>query len=192
MQLDLAYHEAWLRLGACGFANRAHFFAAAAEAMRVQAAESAGKLKEAKGWDSFLLMLALISVNLGLINLLPIPVLDGGHLMVFAAETVLRRPLPERVAGIDLFQRLHVDPASCSIVRYTSTRPYVLATNTHEGDLSWLAAKPATRGRGRRSKSRSSGSTAPSPSRRRTSSGCARRRKRDPSAMCWCAAKEPA
>ncbi|ACY12992.1 RIP metalloprotease RseP [Haliangium ochraceum] len=46
-----------------------------------------------KGWDSFLLMLALISVNLGLINLLPVPVLDGGHLVVFAAEAVRKRPL---------------------------------------------------------------------------------------------------
>jgi probable phosphomutase (TIGR03848 family) len=44
---------------------------------------------------------------------------------------------------LDLFQRLHVDPASVSIIRYTSTRPYVLATNTHSGDLSWLAPKPA-------------------------------------------------
>ena len=49
-----------------------------------------------KGWDSFLLMLALISVNLGLINLLPVPVLDGGHLMVFVAEAVRRRPLSAR------------------------------------------------------------------------------------------------
>lgn len=59
-----------------------------------------------KGWDSFLLMLALISVNLGLINLLPIPVLDGGHLVVFAVESVIRRPLPlrarERVQYIGL------------------------------------------------------------------------------------------
>ncbi|WP_428265232.1 RIP metalloprotease RseP [Haliangium sp.] len=46
-----------------------------------------------KGWDSFLLMLALISVNLGLINLLPVPVLDGGHLVVFLAEGVRQRPL---------------------------------------------------------------------------------------------------
>jgi probable phosphomutase (TIGR03848 family) len=48
---------------------------------------------------------------------------------------------------LDLFQRLHVDPASCSIVRYTATRPYVLATNTHDGDLSWLAPKPGRRRR---------------------------------------------
>ena len=46
-----------------------------------------------QGWDSFLLMLALISINLGLINLLPIPMLDGGHLLVFAIEAVRRRPL---------------------------------------------------------------------------------------------------
>src|SRR3954465_7533658 len=46
---------------------------------------------------------------------------------------------------LDLFQRLHVDPATISIVRYTSTRPYVLATNTHAGDLAWLAPPPAGR-----------------------------------------------
>ncbi len=46
-----------------------------------------------QGWDSFLLMLALISVNLGLINLLPIPMLDGGHLLVFAVEGARRRQL---------------------------------------------------------------------------------------------------
>ncbi len=46
-----------------------------------------------QGWDSFLLMLALISVNLGLINLLPIPMLDGGHLLVFAIEGARRRPI---------------------------------------------------------------------------------------------------
>jgi regulator of sigma E protease len=46
-----------------------------------------------QGWDSFLLMLALISVNFGLINLLPIPIVDGGHVLVFALEAVRRRPL---------------------------------------------------------------------------------------------------
>lgn len=48
---------------------------------------------------------------------------------------------------LDLFQRITADPASVSVVRYTATRPFVLATNTHAGDLSWLAQKP----RGRRS-----------------------------------------
>jgi probable phosphomutase (TIGR03848 family) len=48
---------------------------------------------------------------------------------------------------LDLFQRLNVDPASMSIIRYTSARPYVLATNTHEGDLAWLVPKPGRRAR---------------------------------------------
>ena len=39
---------------------------------------------------------------------------------------------------LDLFQRIQVDPASISIVRYTPARPYVLAMNTHAGDLGWL------------------------------------------------------
>ena len=50
-----------------------------------------------QGWDSFLLMLALISINLGLINLLPIPMLDGGHLLVFALEAARRRLLSTRI-----------------------------------------------------------------------------------------------
>ena len=47
---------------------------------------------------------------------------------------------------LDLFQRIHVDPASVSIIRYTGTRPYVLASNTHAGDLSWLAPPPPRKG----------------------------------------------
>ncbi len=47
---------------------------------------------------------------------------------------------------LDLFQRINVDPASASIIRYTSARPYVVATNTHAGDLSWMRAKPADDG----------------------------------------------
>ena len=51
---------------------------------------------------------------------------------------------------LDLFQRLHVDPASVSVIRYTGTRPYVLATNTHAGDLSWLAPPRPRRSRANR------------------------------------------
>ncbi|MEO7033596.1 MAG: RIP metalloprotease RseP, partial [Polyangiaceae bacterium] len=50
-----------------------------------------------KGADHFIWVMALISINLGLFNLLPIPVLDGGHLLFFAIESVLRRPLPLRM-----------------------------------------------------------------------------------------------
>jgi regulator of sigma E protease len=49
-----------------------------------------------RGWESFLLMMALISVNLGLINLLPVPMLDGGHVLVFAIEAIRRKPLSMR------------------------------------------------------------------------------------------------
>jgi probable phosphomutase (TIGR03848 family) len=43
---------------------------------------------------------------------------------------------------LDLFQRIHVDPASISVIRYGADRPYVLASNTHDGDLSWLVPPP--------------------------------------------------
>ena len=48
----------------------------------------------AKGPAYFLWAMALISVNLGLINLLPIPVLDGGHLAFFLVEWARKKPLP--------------------------------------------------------------------------------------------------
>ncbi|MBD1564940.1 sigma E protease regulator RseP [Vibrio sp. SA48] len=45
----------------------------------------------------FLGFLALISVNLGIINLVPLPMLDGGHLLFFVIEAIIRRPVPEKV-----------------------------------------------------------------------------------------------
>lgn len=47
---------------------------------------------------------------------------------------------------LDQFQRIHVDPASVSVVRYTETRPFVLRTNDVGGDLAGFAA-PRRRGR---------------------------------------------
>ena len=49
------------------------------------------------GFVPYLELLALLSISLGVLNLLPIPVLDGGHLLYIAGEAVLGRPLPERV-----------------------------------------------------------------------------------------------
>jgi len=43
---------------------------------------------------------------------------------------------------LDLFQRINVNPASASIVRYSVTRPDVVAINTDAGDLSWLRGQP--------------------------------------------------
>jgi probable phosphomutase (TIGR03848 family) len=51
---------------------------------------------------------------------------------------------------LDLFQRIQVDPASISVIRYTDARPYVLSSNTHEGDLSWLAPAPVGKERRKR------------------------------------------
>ena len=47
-----------------------------------------------QGLLSFLLIMALISLNLGFLNLLPIPLLDGGHILFFTIEGILGRPLP--------------------------------------------------------------------------------------------------
>ncbi|WP_323801103.1 RIP metalloprotease RseP [Parasphingorhabdus sp.] len=49
------------------------------------------------GLESFILFVALISINLGFINLLPIPMLDGGHLMFYAIEAVRRKPASAKV-----------------------------------------------------------------------------------------------
>ncbi len=45
------------------------------------------------GIDAFVFLIALVSINLGFINLLPVPMLDGGHLMFYAIEAVRRRPV---------------------------------------------------------------------------------------------------
>jgi regulator of sigma E protease len=48
------------------------------------------------GWFAYLSFLALISISLGVLNLLPVPVLDGGHLVYYALEAARGRPLSER------------------------------------------------------------------------------------------------
>jgi regulator of sigma E protease len=56
------------------------------------------------GWISYLTFLSLISISLGVLNLLPIPLLDGGHLMYYAIELVKGRPVSER--AMELGQRV--------------------------------------------------------------------------------------
>ena len=48
-------------------------------------------------FESFLYLLAFISLQLGILNLLPIPVLDGGHLLILGIESVMRRDMSEKV-----------------------------------------------------------------------------------------------
>lgn len=52
------------------------------------------------GGEHYLRFLALISISLGVLNLLPVPVLDGGHLMYYLAELIKGKPLSERVMSI--------------------------------------------------------------------------------------------
>jgi len=56
------------------------------------------------GWISYLTFLALISISLGVLNLLPIPLLDGGHLMYYAIEVVKGKPVSER--AMEMGQRV--------------------------------------------------------------------------------------
>lgn len=83
------------------------------------------------GLASLIGFMAVLSVNLALINLFPIPVLDGGHLMFYAAEAVRGRPLPPRAqeigfrAGFALLVTLFVfatwnDLANLGVVRWAA------------------------------------------------------------------------
>jgi regulator of sigma E protease len=62
----------------------------------ISIAQYAGQSAE-MGLTAFLKFLALISVSLGVLNLLPVPVLDGGHLMFYALEAIKGSPVSDRV-----------------------------------------------------------------------------------------------
>lgn len=61
--------------------------------------QAAGKTAE-QGLVSFLSFAAIISINLGVLNLLPIPVLDGGHILFFLIEALRRKPLSEKFVSV--------------------------------------------------------------------------------------------
>lgn len=65
----------------------------------ISIAKGAGATAE-YGLVYFLGFMALVSVNLGIINLLPLPVLDGGHLLFYLVEAVTGRPVPEKIQEI--------------------------------------------------------------------------------------------
>ncbi|MDA8431220.1 MAG: M50 family metallopeptidase [Geobacteraceae bacterium] len=76
------------------------------------------------GSSSFLAFMALLSINLGVLNLLPVPVLDGGHLFFFFCELIFRRPVNQKVReyaqqiGLFLLLGLMVLAFYNDIVRY--------------------------------------------------------------------------
>ena len=51
----------------------------------------------AAGWQIFMLLLAIISINLAVLNLIPLPILDGGQILFYGIEALIRRPLPHKV-----------------------------------------------------------------------------------------------
>jgi regulator of sigma E protease len=65
----------------------------------VKIADMAGKAAQL-GFQWLIQLVALLSVGIGVLNLLPIPPLDGGHLLFYAIEAVLRRPVSERVVEL--------------------------------------------------------------------------------------------
>ena len=62
----------------------------------VRIAEISGTVLN-QGLVPFILLTAVISINLGLINLLPIPALDGGHLTFFLLEAIIGKPVPPKI-----------------------------------------------------------------------------------------------
>ena len=50
-----------------------------------------------RGWETFFNLMALFSLQLGILNLLPIPFLDGGHIAILGVESIIRRDLSDSI-----------------------------------------------------------------------------------------------
>lgn len=93
----------------------------------IMIAKMAGEQASAGG-ASFLAFMALLSINLGVLNLLPVPVLDGGHLLFYFMELIFRRPVPQKIReyaqqiGMVLLLGLMVLAFYNDIIRYFVTR----------------------------------------------------------------------
>lgn len=59
-------------------------------------AEMSGDISKERGLIDFIIFMALLSINLGLINLFPIPLLDGGHVVIYSIEIIARREINEK------------------------------------------------------------------------------------------------
>jgi regulator of sigma E protease len=53
-----------------------------------------------KGFMDFFVFMAIININLGILNLLPIPILDGGHILFLGIEAIRRKPVSERIVAV--------------------------------------------------------------------------------------------
>ena len=63
----------------------------------IRIAEMSGDISREQGLIDFIIFMALLSINLGLINLFPIPLLDGGHVVIYSIEIITRREINETV-----------------------------------------------------------------------------------------------
>lgn len=63
----------------------------------IRIAEMSGDISKSSGFLDFLIFMALLSINLGLINLFPIPLLDGGHVVIYTIEILTGRELNDRI-----------------------------------------------------------------------------------------------
>src|SRR5205085_12113186 len=100
----------------------------------VAIAEVSGAAAE-QGWLSLFSLMAMISLNLGLLNLMPIPVLDGGHIAIMALEGIARRDFSAQVkekmllAGFVLILLLMVTVIYNDLTRISWSEPLMPCRN---------------------------------------------------------------
>lgn len=93
----------------------------------IMIAKMAGE-QAAAGGVNLIAFMALLSINLGILNLLPVPILDGGHLLFFTVELIFRKPVTARAReiaqqiGLALLLSLMVLAFYNDIVRYVINR----------------------------------------------------------------------
>ena len=100
--LGEACSETW-SIVASTLGQLGHIFSGAGKAGQLSGVIGIAKLSgdvAAVSWLNLFQLAALISISVGLVNLFPIPILDGGHLLYYAFEAVLGRPLGARAQDV--------------------------------------------------------------------------------------------
>ena len=84
----------WIKLTAIGFTQLRRTYGEVAGPIMIIAMTAKGA---AAGFKIFLLLLSIISINLAVLNLIPLPILDGGQILFYAIEAIIGRPLPIKI-----------------------------------------------------------------------------------------------
>lgn len=95
----------------------------------IMIAQLSGEVAQA-GFRALMTFIAALSVSLGLMNLMPVPVLDGGHLMFYAAEALRGRPVPPRAQ--EYGYRVGIAIIACVFVMVS------WSDLMHDGAIAWL------------------------------------------------------